>query len=124
MTVPRQSQRQRLDRAEAGRQRLGSEQGPATGHRGQVGVHHRPPAQVAGQARAFLGLQLEQFQHPHGLAGRGHHPQLAVGPGQHEPGGADLEQLDAAVSQQGQQFHHVEVRYQGVCQLHQRPGQY
>ena len=85
-------------------------------------VHHRPAAAVAVQAGAFPGLQLEQFQHAHGLAGGGHHPQLAIGTGQHEAGRPDLEHLDAAVGQQGQQFHHVEVGHERVCQLHQRPG--
>ncbi len=55
------AQGQRLDRTEAGGQRLGGEQGPTTGHLGQVMVHHRPAATVALQAGPFPGLQLEQL---------------------------------------------------------------
>ena len=90
---------------------------------GEVLVHDRLAAAVTVQAGTFLGLQLEQFQEPHGLAGGGHHPQVAVGPGQHETGGGDVEHLDAAVGQPGQQLDHVEVRHQRVGQLHQRPDE-
>ena len=86
-------------------------------------VHDGLAAAVTVQARTFLRLQLEQFQDAHGLAGGGHHPQVAVRPGQHEPGGGDIEHVDAAVGQPGQQFDHVEVRHQRVRQLHQRPGE-
>jgi hypothetical protein len=62
-------------------------------------LHDWFAAAVTVKARSFFGLQLEQFQHPHGLTGGGHHLQLAIGPGQHETGGPDAQHLDAAVSQ-------------------------
>ena len=77
---------------------------------------------VAVQARTLLGLDLEELEHAHGLARRGHHPQVAVGRDQHETGGADVEHVDTAVSEQREQLHDVEVGDERVGQLHERPG--
>ena len=71
------------------------------------------------QARAFLGLQLEQLQQAHRLAGGGHQRQAALGRGQHHPGGGDAKQADAPVRQPGQQVHDVIVIHQGTGNLHQ-----
>jgi hypothetical protein len=92
--------------------------GPTGTDDGEVGFQDRCTAAVAVEARAFFGLQLEQSQHSHGLAGGGHHPQFAVGPGQHEAGRTDLEHFDATVSQAGQELDHVEVGDQRVGQFH------
>jgi hypothetical protein len=108
---------QGLDRAKAGGERLSGELGPTGADHGEVGSQDRGTAAVAVEARAFLGLQFEQFQHSHGLAGGSHHPQLAVGPGQHEPRRTDLEHFDTAVSQPGQELDYVEVGDQRVGQL-------
>ena len=124
MTVPRSRMGKRVHRVEAGGERLGRESGPAAVDRGQVLVHDRLAGAVAVEAGAFLGLQLEQLQHAHGLAGGGHHPQVAVGGDQHEPGGADVEHVDATVGEQGQQLHDVEVGDERVGQLHERPGEH
>ena len=43
---------------------------------GEVLVHDGLAGAEAVEARALLGLQLEQLQHAHRLAGRGHHPQI------------------------------------------------
>jgi hypothetical protein len=77
-------------------------------------VHDRLAAAVAVQARAFLGLQLEQFQDPHGLSGGGHHPQVPVESNQHQASGPHVEHLDATVGEQAQQLDHVEVGHQRV----------
>jgi hypothetical protein len=97
-----QSHGQGVHRVEAGGERFGREAGPAAVDRGQVLVHHRLAGAVAVEAGAFLGLQFEQFQHPHGLAGGGHHPEVAFWCGQHEAGCSDIEHVDATVGKQGQ----------------------
>ena len=43
------------------------------------------------------------------------------GPANIGPGGTDIEHVHAGVGQPGEQFGHVEVRYQSVGQVHQRP---
>ena len=118
-----QAHGKRVYRADPGGERLPSEPGPASVDLGQVLVHNGPAAHVTVQARAFPGLQLEQFQQPHGLTGRRHHSQVAVGPDQHEPGRVDTQYVNAAVGQQGEQLHHVELRHQRVGQLNERPGE-
>ena len=123
MTVPRSRMGKACTEWKPAAERLGCEPGPAAVGQGEVLVHDRPAAAVTVQARAFLGLQLEQLQDPHGLAGGGHHPQVAVGPANMRPAAADVEHVDAAVRQPGQQFDYVEVRHQRVGQLHQRPGE-
>jgi hypothetical protein len=69
-----QPHRQRVDGAEPGGERLVREARPTAVGPGQVLVHDRRPTAVAVQARPLLGLQLEQLEHPHHLAGRRHHP--------------------------------------------------
>ena len=101
MTVPRSRMGKAWTEWKPAASASAAKLGPAAVDRGQVVVHDRLAGAVAVEAGAFLGLQLEQLQHAHGLAGRGHHPQVAVGRGQHEPGGADVEHLDAAVGQHG-----------------------
>ena len=121
MTVPRRRMGKACTEWKPAASASAGEPGPAAVEAGEVLVHDWLAAAVTVQAGPFLRLQLEQLQYPHGLAGGGHHPQVAVRPGQHEPGGIDLEHLDAAVGQPGQQFDHVELRHQRVRQLHQRP---
>ena len=119
-----QPHRQRVDRVEAGGERFGGESGPAAVDRGQVLVHDWLARPVAVEARAFLRLQLEQLQHAHGLAGGSHHPQVTVWCDQHESSGVDVEHVDATVSKQRQQLHHVEVGDERVGQLDERLGQH
>ncbi len=65
---------QGLDGAKAGGERLSGEMGPTGADDGEVGFQDRGTAAVAVEARPLFGLQLEQFQHSHGLAGGSHHP--------------------------------------------------
>ena len=123
MTVPRQAQGQRLDGAETGRQRLGGEQGPATGHHGQVLVHHRPAAAVAVQAGPSLDCSSNSSRTRMASLEEAITRSSPSGPANMRPAAPTSSTLDAAVSQQGQQLDHVEVRYERVCQLHQRPGE-
>ena len=97
----------------------GREPGPAARTGAQVLMFDALAGPEGVQAGAFVGLQLEQFQDPHGLVGRGHQPQLPVGGGQHHPGCGHAQQRHAAVGQPGEQLHHVEVIDQGVGQLDQ-----
>ena len=115
-----QAHRQGVDRVVAGGDGFGHEPGPAAVDRGQVLVHDWLTRSIAVEARALLRLQLEQFQHPHRLAGRRHHPQLPVGCDQHQSSCVDVEHVDAAISEKRQQLHHVEVGDQRVGQLHER----
>ncbi len=117
-----QPHRQSMDGVEAGGERLGREARPPVARGDQVLVDHRLTGAEAVQARAVLRLDLEQLEHAHGLARGGHHPQVAVGRGQHQTGGADVEHVHTAVGQQRQQLHDVEVGDERVRQLHERPG--
>jgi len=114
---------QRVHRTEAGTERLGGEPGPTMAVGGQIDFEDRLTGVVAVETRALAGLQFEQLQPAHRLAGGGHHPQITVGTDQHEPGGPDSQHLDATVGEQGQQLHDVEVRDERVGQLHERRGQ-
>ena len=114
-----QPQRQRGRRLETGLQGGGGERRPAARPGLQVLVPDRLPGTEGVQARAFLGLQLEQLQQAHRLAGGGHQPQAARGRSQHHPCGGDAEQTDAPVRQPGQQVHDVVVVDQGVGHLDQ-----
>lgn len=91
--------------------------------RGQIHLHDRLAGAVAVGARTFLRLQLEELYHPHRLAGRGHHPQIAAGGDEHDPGGRHVEYLDTAVGEQREQVDDVEFVDQRVGQLHQCPDQ-
>ncbi len=62
-------------------------------------------------------MQLEQFQEPGGLAGRGHHTQFAPRVGKQQAGSGDVQQLDAAVRQYVQEVDDIEVGDHGVGQL-------
>ena len=53
------------------------------------------------QDRAFLGLQLEQLQRAHRLAGGGHQPQAALRRDQHHADSRDIEQGHAPVREPG-----------------------
>ena len=79
-------------------------------------------AAVAVQAGSFLRLQLEQFDDAHGLVGGCHQSQLAVGGDEHDPGGGDVEDLDAAIRQGGQQVDDVEVVDEVVGELDEGAG--
>jgi hypothetical protein len=69
-------------------------------------------------------LQLEQLQQPGSFAGGSHHAQLTSRIRQQQPGGGDVQQLDAAVGQHVQEVDHVEAGDQGVGQLDERRRQY
>jgi hypothetical protein len=112
-----------VDRPEAGLQGDGPEPGPASVVPGQVLVEHGFAGAVAVETGAFLGLELEQLDQAHLLAGRGHHPQVPFGGDQHQAGGGHVEHLHAPVGEPGQQLHDIEVVNQSVGQLHHRPGQ-
>ena len=114
-----QPQRQGERRAEAGPEGGGGEQRPPAGPGLQVLVLDGLAGAEGVQARAFLGLQLEQLQQAHRLAGGGHQPQAARRRGQHHPGGGDAEQADAPVREPGQHVNDVIVVYQGVGHLDQ-----
>ena len=101
MTVPRSRMGKACTERKPAASRLAREPRPAGVYFGEVLVHDRLAAAVTVQARAFLRLQLEQLQDPHGLAGGGHHPQVAIRSDQHEAGGGDAEHIDAAVGQPG-----------------------
>ena len=103
--------------------RDGGEPRPAPGAGAQVLVLDPLAGAVGVQAGPFLGLQLEDLQHPHRFAGRGHQAQLPVGGGEHHAGGGDAEQVHAPVGQAGQQVHHVVVVDQRVGHLYQRSDQ-
>ena len=75
------------------------------------------------EARAFVGLQFEQLDDAHGLVGRRDRLQLAGGGGEHDAGGGDVEDLDAAVRQRGEQLDDVEVVDEVVGQLHHGAGE-
>ena len=104
-----QPQRQRGRRGEPGPQGGGGERRPPPGPGLQVLVADTLAGPEGIQARAFLGLQLEQLQQPHRLTGGGHQPQAARRRSQHHPGGGDAEQADAPARQPGQQVHDVVV---------------
>ena len=69
------------------------------------------------QAGAFLGLQLEQLQQAHRLAGGGHQPQISPGRDQHHPGRGDAQHVDASVREPGQQVNDVVVINESVGHL-------
>jgi hypothetical protein len=83
----------------------------------QVGGGDGPAGAEAVQAGTLAVLQLEQLEQPRGLAGGGHHAQLAAGVGQQQPGGGDVKQLGAAVGQHLQEVDDVEVGDHGIGQL-------
>jgi hypothetical protein len=99
----------------------GGERGPAAGPGLQVLVCDGLAGAEGVQAGPFLGLQLEQLQQPHRLAGGGDQSQAALGRGQHHSGGGDAEQVHAPVRQTGQQVDDVVVVDEGVGHLDQRP---
>jgi len=69
------------------------------------------------QAGAFLGLQLEQLQQAHHLAGGRDQPQAARRRGQHHPGRGDAEHVYAPVRELGQQVNDVVVVNEGAGHL-------
>ena len=82
----------------------------------QIRHRQRPPRCEALQARALVGLQLEQLQLV-GLLGRCRHQmQLPQGIGEEQPRGGDVEELRAVFGQLGQQLDDVEVLQQAVHQ--------
>ena len=123
MTLPRRRMGRAWTGAEAGAERLDRERGPAPLVDGQVVVRDRQRRAIAVEAGPFLRLDLEQLQHPKGVARRRHDPQLAVGPRQHDAGRSDAEHVDAAVGDQREQLDHVEIGYERVGQLDERPGE-
>ena len=121
--VAAQSHRKGVHGVKPSSMRLGGEARPATVRRRQALVDDRLTGPVAVEARALLGLQLEQLEQVNRLAGRGHHPQVALERGQQQSGGSDVEHLDAPVGEPGQQLDDIEVGDQRVGQLHQRSRQ-
>jgi hypothetical protein len=75
------------------------------------------------EARPFARLQLEQLDDAHRLARRRHRLELTARRRQHDPGGSDVEDLDAAGRQQGEQLDDVEVVDEVVGQLHHRASE-
>ena len=118
-----QPHRHGIGGSEPGFEGDGGEAGPAAVGGGEVLVDDGFAAAIAVQARSFLRLQLEQLDDPHRLAGRRHHPQLAVGGDEHDPGGGDVEDLDATIRQRGQQVDDVEVVDEVVGQLDEGAGE-
>ena len=92
----------------------GTNRGQRCGGGFQVGDRDGLAGGVALDARALVGLQLEQFQFAGLLGGGGQQAQLVERVGEQEAGGGDVEQLGAALGEFGQQVHHVEVVEQGV----------
>jgi hypothetical protein len=71
---------------------------------------------VALQARSLVVLHLQRLDHPRLLVGAGDDAQPATRVGEHQSGRRDIEQLDAAASEVGEQRNHVEVGDQRVRQ--------
>ena len=94
----------------------GGELGPALVG-AQVGARHGLAGPEAVQAGSLVALQLEQLEQPGGLAGGGHHAQFPARVGQQQPGGGDVEQLDAAAGQHVQEVDDVEIGDHGVGKL-------
>ncbi len=69
---------------------------------------------VAVDARAFVGLQLEEVQLTGLLGGRRQQAELLERVGEQKSRGSDVEQGGAAHGEIGQQVHHVEVVEQAV----------
>ncbi len=111
-----QPHRQGLHGAEAGLPGGGGEPGPALVG-AQVGGCHGLAGPEAVQAGSLVALQLEQLEQPGGLAGGGHHAQFPARVGQQQPGGGNVQQLDAAAGQHMQEVDDVEIGDHGVGQL-------
>jgi hypothetical protein len=116
-----QPHRQGLHGREPGVAGGGGEPGPAVCLGGEIGDGDGPAGPEAVQAGSLVVLQLEQFQQPGRLAGRGDDAQLAARVGQQQPGGGDVQQLDAAAGQHMHKVDHVEPGDHGVGQLDERP---
>ena len=105
-----QPQRQRVHGAEGPRVR---ERRDEAGHRsrglGQVGNADRGGGAETVQARALVGLQLQQLHQLGLLAGGGDRPQLAAGVAEHDPGRVGGQQLDAVAHQPVEQVDDVVV---------------
>ena len=97
--------------------------GPSALGLGQILVEHGLARAIAVQAGPLFGLELEQLQDPHRLAGGRHHPQIPLGGGQHQARRRRLEHLDAPVDEQGQQLHDVELVDERIGQPDQGLGQ-
>ena len=80
----------------------------------QVGDRDRLSGGVAVDARALVGLKLEELQLAGRLGGGRQQAQLVERVGEQEAGGGDVEQLRAVFGEFGQQIHHVEVFEQGI----------
>ena len=96
--------------AKRGQQRVG---------RGQVDVDHGLAAGETVEAGALVGLQLVELEDPHGLRGRRHDLERTTRRSQHDPGGSDVDDLDAAVNETAEEIDHVEVLDQVVGQFDQ-----
>jgi hypothetical protein len=116
-----QPQRQGERRGEAGLEGGSGERRPPAGPGLQILVLNGLAGAEGVQARAFLGLQLEQLQQAHRFAGGGHQRQAARRRGQHHPGGGDAKEGNASVRDPGQHVDDVIVAGQGVGHLDQRP---
>src|SRR5258706_530819 len=49
---------------------------------------------------------------------------FSVGAGEHDAGGTHVEDVDAAIGQQGEKVDDVEFRYEGVGELNHRPREH
>ena len=76
------------------------------------------------QARAFVVLQLEQFQQPGAFGGGGHYLQTTALVGEHDPRRGGIQQAHAVFDQPVEQISHVVSGDQRVSQFHERLGQF
>jgi hypothetical protein len=109
-----QVHRHGVDRPKACLECSGSELGPSVDGHGEVLVHDRLAGAKTLGTRAFFGLPLEQLQHTHRIAGRGDDPQLSRRRKQHDPGGANIEDVHTPIGEQGQQIYDVKVVNESV----------
>ncbi len=99
------------------------ERRPAIIKPGELDIYNGFPAVEAVDARALVGLQLEEFETAHGVTRRGHHLEFPTRCGQHDPRCIDIERLYTTVAQHGQKVDHVEVLYQIVGQFDEGPDE-
>ena len=95
----------------------GGESRPSSVGNFQCLIDNRPSVLEAVDARALVGLNLEQFEHAHRLTGGRNELQFASGRRKHDPSGVNVDRLDAPIAQYCQQVNDVEVVDKVVCEL-------
>ena len=90
-------------------------------------VEIRAPHELTGaervEARAFVVLDLELLEQLHPVTRRGRHVDPTGGVGEEQAGLRQLEELDGAGGEQGQEVDHVEVGDEGVGDVDECPGE-